>query len=65
MFAITTLNCLRSDKPNLKWPHFGKELLTRFTICSFCILTIYKLSYFPFLVQVRDLGSDMFLISMF
>ena len=25
-----------------------QELLTRLTICSFCILTICKMSYFPF-----------------
>ena len=29
-----------------EWPSFGKELLSRFTICSLCILTIYK---FPFI----------------
>ena len=27
---------------------FGKELLTRLTICALCILTICNLSYFPF-----------------
>ena len=31
-------------------PPFGKKLLTRFTICSLCILTICNISYFPFLV---------------
>ena len=25
-----------------EWPPFGKELLTRLTICSLCILTIYN-----------------------
>ena len=31
-----------------KWPSFGKELLTRLTICSLCILTICNFSYFLF-----------------
>ena len=31
-------------------PHFGKDLLTRFNICSLCMLTICNSSYFPFLV---------------
>ena len=29
-------------------PPFGKELLTRLTICSLRILTICNFSYFPF-----------------
>ena len=29
-------------------PPFGKELLTRLTICSVCISTICCFSYFPF-----------------
>ena len=29
-----------------EWPLFGKDLLTRLTICSLCILTICKFSYF-------------------
>ena len=32
----------------VEWPSFGKELLTRLTICSLCILTIYNVRYFPF-----------------
>ena len=31
-----------------EWPSFGKELLTRFTICSLCTLTICSFNYFPF-----------------
>ena len=31
-----------------EWPPFVKELLSRLTISSFCILTICKFSYFPF-----------------
>ena len=31
-----------------EWPSFGKELLTRLTICSVCILTICNSSYIPF-----------------
>ena len=29
-----------------EWPPFGKELLTRLTICSLCILTICNFSCF-------------------
>ena len=31
-----------------EWPPFGKELLTRLTICSLCMLTICNFSYVPF-----------------
>ena len=30
-----------------EWPYFGKELLSRLTICSLCILTLCYFSYFP------------------
>ena len=30
-----------------EWPPFGKELLTRLTICSLCIWTICNFSLFP------------------
>ena len=41
-----------------EWPPFGKEMLTRLTICSLCILTICNFSYFPFWFRGRNLGSD-------
>ena len=31
-----------------EWPFFGKELLTRLTIYSLCILTFCNFSYFSF-----------------
>ena len=31
-----------------EWPPFRKQLLTRLTIYSVCILTICNFSYFPF-----------------
>ena len=31
-----------------EWPPFGKELLTRLTVCSLCILNICNFSYFQF-----------------
>ena len=37
---------------------FGKELLTRLTLCSFCIIYICNLSYFLFWVLGLDLDSD-------
>ena len=42
-----------------EWPHIGKKLLTRLTICSLCILTICNFSYFPS-VRTLDLCSDYF-----
>ena len=42
-----------------EWPTFGKELLTRLTICSLYILTICN-TYFPFGFWGQDLGSDFF-----
>ena len=36
-----------------EWPTFGKELLTRLTICSLCIFTICN---FPVLVLRAGLG---------
>ena len=41
-------------------PLFGKQLLTRLNICSLCILTICKISYFPFAFRGLDLVSDCF-----
>ena len=32
-----------------EWPSFGKELLTRLTMCSLFILTICNFSLFPVL----------------
>ena len=41
-----------------EWPPFGKELLTRLTICSFCILTtrFCNFSCFPCLVLMAGFG---------
>ena len=41
-----------------EWPPFGKELLTRLTIYSLCMLTI---CYFPFWFSGRDLGSGKYI----
>ena len=43
-----------------EWSSFGKELLTRLTMCSLCILTICNFSYFPFSFRGLDLGSGCF-----
>ena len=32
-----------------EWLPFGKELPTRLTVCSLCILTICNICYLPFL----------------
>ena len=39
-----------------EWPPFGKELIPRLTICSFCILTICNFSYFTVLVFRAGFG---------
>ena len=31
-----------------EWPPFGKELQTRFTICSLCVMIIFNFRYFSF-----------------
>ena len=42
----------------LEWPPFEGELLIWFTICSLCILTYCKFSYFPLWFIGQDFGSD-------
>ena len=42
-----------------EWPLFGKELPTRLTICSLCILIICNFSYFPFWFGVRGGSVDL------
>ena len=44
----------------VEWSSFGKELLTRLTICSLCSLTICSFSYFQFWFSGLDLDSDCF-----
>ena len=31
-----------------EWPSFRKKLLTRLTVCSLCVLTIFNFGDFPF-----------------
>ena len=38
-FNLTSVNIFSWVRV-AEWPHFRKELLTRFTICSLCILTL-------------------------
>ena len=42
----------------VEWPPLGKELPTRLTTCSLCILTVCNFSYFPFWFSELKLGSD-------
>ena len=37
-----------------KWSPFGKELLSRLTVCTFCIMSFCNFGYFPFLFQGGD-----------
>ena len=41
-----------------EWPHFGKELPVRLTLCSLCIISICNSSHFPFWFLGQNLGSD-------
>ena len=43
-----------------EWPPFGKELLTRLTICSLCILTVCNFGYLQVCFRWQSLGSDCF-----
>ena len=36
-----------------EWPPFGKELLTRLTVYSLCIISICSFSYFPIWFEGR------------
>ena len=57
-FHLIRVHIIFSSVWVAEWPHFWKELLTRLTTCSLCILTICNFSYFPFFEG--DLGSDCF-----
>ena len=46
MFVYIIFSSVRAAE----WQPFGKELLTRLTICSLCISTVCNISYFPILV---------------
>ena len=46
MFDLMCVHISFSSVCVAEWPPFGKELLTRLTICSFCILTISNFSCF-------------------
>ena len=48
-FHLMCVRIIFSSVSVAEWPPFGKQLLTLLTILSFCILTIYNISYFPFL----------------
>ena len=47
-FHCTGAHIIFSSVWVAEWPPSGKQLLTRLTICSLCILTICNVSYFPF-----------------
>ena len=40
-FHLTCIHIIFSSVSVAEWPLFGKGLLTRLTICSLCIFTIY------------------------
>ena len=47
-FRLMIVHIIFSSVKVAEWPHLGKELLTRLTICSLRILTICNFSYFRF-----------------
>ena len=55
-FHLTCVRIIFSSVSVAEWPHVGKYLLTRLTLCSRCILTICNISYFPFLVLRAGFG---------
>ena len=59
-FHLTYVHIIFSSVSVAEWPPFGKQLLTRLTICSLCVLTICNISCFTFWFLGLDLGSDCF-----
>ena len=55
-FKLKFVQIIYSSLKVAEWPTFGKELLTRLTISSLCILTICNFCYFPFLVLKPRFG---------
>ena len=49
-FHLLCVRVILSSVWVAEWPPFGKELLTRLTICYLCIMTICGFGYFQFLV---------------
>ena len=47
-FHLMCFHIIFSSVLVAEWPPFGKELLTRLTMCYFYILAICNFSYFPF-----------------
>ena len=47
-FHLMCVHIIFSSVLVAEWPHFGKALLPRLTICSLCILTVCNIGYFPF-----------------
>ena len=47
-FLLMCVHIIFSSVGVAEMPSFGKELLTRLTICSFYILTMCNFNYFPF-----------------
>ena len=47
-FHLMFVHIIFSSAWAAEWSPFGKELSTRLTICSLCILTVCNFSYFPF-----------------
>ena len=41
-----------------EWPPFGKNLLTRLTVCSLCIMSICNFGCFQFWFRGQDFGSN-------
>ena len=53
-FHLMCVHIMFSSFSLAEWPPFGKELLTRLTICSLCILTICNISHFLFWVLIAS-----------
>ena len=59
-FDLMCVHVIFSSVGVAEWPSFGKELLTRSTIYSLCILTICNFSYFTIWSLGLDLASLVF-----
>ena len=56
MFHLMCVQSVVSSGLVAGWPSFGREMPTRLTLCSLCIMSICNFGCFPFLVLRSGFG---------